>query len=64
MPLINAGNSISNAKAFLLLNIPSAQAVVYICNGILATMAKPNVDAGIPVENAVEEIKKGIPPAV
>jgi hypothetical protein len=39
----------SEAKAFLLLNIPSELAIVYISNGILATMAKPHVDAGIPV---------------
>jgi len=54
----------SKAKAFLLLNIPSDQAVVYISNGILATTAKPYVDARISAEKAVDEIKKGVPPTV
>jgi hypothetical protein len=64
MPIINASISMSKAKAFLLLNIPSDQAVVYIINGILATTAKPYVDAAIPAEKAVEEIKKGISPTI
>jgi hypothetical protein len=37
---------------------------VYINNGILAMTAKPYVDAGIPAEKAVEEIKKGISPTI
>ena len=64
MPCINASNSMSTAKAFLLLNIPTGQAVVYIKNSILATKAKPYVDTGIPAEKAVDEIMKGIPPAM
>jgi len=64
MPLINVGISMSKAKAFLLLNIPSDQAVVYIDNGILATTAKPYVDARIPAEKAMDEKKKGEPPAL
>jgi len=64
MPCVNVSISMSKAKAFLLLNIPTDQAVVYINNGILATTAKPYVDAGIPAEKAVDEIKKGIPPTV
>ncbi len=34
------GKNMGKAKAFLLLNIPSDQAVVYIINGILATTGK------------------------
>jgi hypothetical protein len=61
---INASISMSKTRPFLLYNIPSGYAVVYVNNGILATMAKPCVGAGIPVNKAVDEIKKGIPPTI
>lgn len=41
MPYFKVRISISKAKAFLILNIPSDQAVVYISNGILAMTEKP-----------------------
>jgi hypothetical protein len=43
---INASISMSKTRPFLLYNIPSGYAVVYVNNGILATMAKPCIDAG------------------
>jgi len=46
MPVINVGISMSKAKAFLFLNIPSDPAVVYVNNSTLAATAKPYVDAG------------------
>jgi hypothetical protein len=54
----------SKAKAFLVLNISSDQGIAYINNGIMATTTKVYVNAGIPAEKAVDEIKKGIPPAM